>query len=73
VFGLEVNHGIVADPQTVDAQSFQRLGEQSLDYPFPSRLVVFWTYTHPPIAEREAFAAHYNPWQPGGHPQYFNK
>lgn len=73
VFGLEVNHGIVADPQTVDAQSFQRLGEQSLDYPFPSPLVVFWTYTHPPIGERESFAAHYDPWRPGGHPRYFNK
>ena len=60
VFGLKVVQGIVADPQKVDAESFQRLGEQSLEYPYPSPFVVFWTYTHPPIAEREAFAAHFN-------------
>jgi Zn-dependent protease with chaperone function len=61
VFGIEVVHGIVADPQKVDAESFQRLGEQALEYPYPSPLIVFWTYTHPPIAEREAFAANYDP------------
>ncbi len=73
VFGSEVVHGIVADPQKVNAQSFQRLGEESLEYPYPSPFVVFWTYTHPPIAEREAFAAGYDPWGPGGHPRYFSK
>jgi Zn-dependent protease with chaperone function len=73
VFGSEVVHGIVADPQKVNAQSFQRLGQESLEYPYPSRFVVFWTYTHPPIADREAFAASYDPWQPGGPPRYFSK
>lgn len=73
VFGSEVVHGLVADPQKVNAQSFQRLGEESLEYPFPSRFVVFWSYTHPPIAEREAFAAGYDPWGPAGHPRYFSK
>jgi Zn-dependent protease with chaperone function len=73
VFGSEVVHGIVADPQKVAAQSFQRLGQESLEYPYPSPLVVFWTYTHPPIADREVFAASYDPWQPGGHPRYFSK
>jgi Zn-dependent protease with chaperone function len=73
VFGSEVVHGIVADPQKVNAASFQRLGEESLEYPYPSPFVVFWTYTHPPIAEREAFAAGYDPWGPGGHPRYFSK
>ena len=73
VFGIEVVHGIVADPQKVDAESFQREGEQSLEYPYPSPFVVFWTYTHPPIAEREAFAANYDPWQEGAHPRYFSK
>ncbi len=73
VFGSEVVHGIVADPQKVNAESFQRLGEQSLEYPYPSRFVVFWTYSHPPIADREAFAANYDPWRPGGHPRYFSK
>jgi Zn-dependent protease with chaperone function len=73
VFGSEVVHGIVADPQKVNAQSFQRLGQESLEYPYPSCFVVFWTYTHPPIADREAFAASYDPWKPGGHPRYFSK
>ena len=35
VFGSEVVHGIVADPQKVNAQSFQRLGEESLNIPTP--------------------------------------
>jgi STE24 endopeptidase len=73
VFGLEVVHGIVPDPQKVDAESFQRLGQESLDYPYPSPFVVFWTYTHPPIAQREAFAQNYDPWRPGDHPRYFSK
>jgi STE24 endopeptidase len=71
VFGEEVIHGLVADPQTIAAQSFQRLGEESLDYPDPNPFVVFWTYSHPPIAAREAFARGYDPWQPGRHPRYF--
>ncbi len=73
VFGSEVVHGIVANPERVAAESFQRLGEQALEYPSPSPLVVFWTYTHPPISEREAFAANYNPWRPGSQPRYFSK
>lgn len=71
VFGQEVVHGIVADPQRAAASSFQRLGEQSLEYPSPGPFVVFWTYSHPPVAKREAFAAHYNPWQTGKQPRYF--
>jgi STE24 endopeptidase len=73
VFGSEVVRGIVAEPQRVGAQSFQRLGEESLEYPYPSPFVVFWTYTHPPIAEREAFAANYDPWRQGAQPRYFSK
>jgi STE24 endopeptidase len=71
VFGLEVIHGLVADPQRTAAQSFQRLGEESLDYPNPNPFVVFWTYNHPSIAAREAFAESYDPWKPGGRPRYF--
>jgi STE24 endopeptidase len=59
VFGLNIVQGIVANPQKADADSFQRMGEQALEYPYPSPFVVFWTYTHPPIADRVAFAAHY--------------
>jgi STE24 endopeptidase len=73
VFGEEVVHGIVADPAKVTAESFQRLGDQSLDYPHPNPFVVFWSYSHPTIAARVAFAANYDPWQPGENPRYFDK
>ena len=73
IFGQEVIHGIVRDPQTVNAQAFQHLGEQALDYPYPNAFVVFWTYSHPPLSERESFAAAYDPWQPGRRPRYFTK
>lgn len=73
IYGQEAVHGIVADPQTVGQHSFQALGEQSLAEPQPSSLVVFWTYSHPPIAERAAFARAYDPWAPGLQPKYFHR
>lgn len=71
VYGQEAIHGIVADPQAVAQQAFQRLGETSLDDPRPHPFVEFWTYSHPSIASRAAFAAAYNPWVAGEHPKYF--
>jgi Zn-dependent protease with chaperone function len=71
VFGQEIIHGIVTDPQETAVRSFQRLGEESLDVPHPNAFMVFWTYSHPPIAARAAFARGYDPWQPGHHPQFF--
>ena len=71
VYGQEAIHGIVADPQTITQQGFQRLGETSLDDPTPHPFVEFWTYSHPSIAERAAFALAYNPWAPGQHPKFF--
>ena len=73
VYGQEVIHGIVADPQATAVQSFQRLGEESLDTPYPNPGMVFWTYDHPPIANRAEFARDYDPWKPGGHPRFFAK
>lgn len=73
VYGQEAVHGIVADPQTVGQHSFQTLGEQSLAEPHPNPLLVFWTYSHPPIAERAAFARAYDPWAPGMQPKYFRR
>ncbi len=70
VYGEEVIHGLVPSPQTTMAQSFQRLGELWLDVPQPNRFVVFWTYSHPPTADRMNFAAHYDPWATGKHPRY---
>ncbi len=57
IYGQEVIHGLVADPQATAARSFQILGEVSLDDPTPSHLEEFWFYSHPSIARREAFAA----------------
>jgi Zn-dependent protease with chaperone function len=73
VYGQEVIHGIVADPQTTTEQGFQRLGETSLEDPTPHPFVEFWTFSHPSIGSRAAFAAAYNPWLASQHPKYFSK
>jgi STE24 endopeptidase len=73
VYGQEAIHGIVADPQSVTRQAFQRLGEASLEDPTPHPLVEFWTYSHPSIESRAAFAAAYNPWNINRHPKYFRR
>ena len=71
VYGQEAIHGIVADPQTTIQQGFQKLGETSYEDPASHPFVDFWTSSHPPIAERAAFAVAYNPWTEGQHPKYF--
>jgi STE24 endopeptidase len=73
VYGQEAIHGIVAEPQTTTQQGFQRLGETSLEDPTPHPLVEFWTFSHPSIANRAAFANFYNPWSAGQHPKYFQR
>jgi STE24 endopeptidase len=73
VYGQEAIHGIVADPQTTTMQSFQRLGEVSLEDPTPHPFVEFWTFSHPSTANRAAFAMAYNPWSKGQHPKYFQR
>ncbi len=73
VYGEEAIHGIVADPQGTTALGFQRLGEASLDDPTPHPWIEFWTSSHPPLRERAAFAAAYNPWRTGLHPKYIDR
>jgi STE24 endopeptidase len=70
VYGQEVIHGLVPDAQGATVRSFQRLGEMWLDAPDPNPLVVWWTYSHPSTAQREAFAAGYDPWAKGERPKY---
>ena len=70
IYGLEVIHGLVPDSSQAAAQSFQRLGEKGLSVPAPDPLFVFWTYTHPPIADRVRFALEYQPWREGREPRY---
>jgi Zn-dependent protease with chaperone function len=60
VYGLAITRQVFKDA-TPDAgqaaaQAFQLLGEQSYSYPNPSPVLVFWSYSHPPIAERIRFA-----------------
>ncbi|HEY4379610.1 MAG TPA: M48 family metallopeptidase [Acidobacteriaceae bacterium] len=73
VYGQEAMHGIVADPQTLARQSFQVLGEESLDDPTPDPFFEFWFDNHPPTRFRAAFAEAYDPWAPDEHPKYFMK
>lgn len=73
MYGQEAVHGIVNNPQTTAVQSFQLLGEVSLDDPNPSPLLEFWTFSHPSVTHRVEFAASYNPWVGGEHPRYFQK
>jgi STE24 endopeptidase len=70
IYGLEVTHGINANSRQVAAQSFQVLGELSLAYPHPSKLAVFWYWSHPTIADRVRFAQEYDPWDKGESPKY---
>lgn len=70
VYGLEVTHGINANSQDTAAHAFQVLGELSLVYPYPNRLLVFWYWDHPPIADRVRFAHQYDPWDNGQQPRY---
>jgi STE24 endopeptidase len=73
VYGQEVVHGIVADPQAAGHDAFQVLGENSLSYPYLPALVSFWFGDHPPIWFRAAFAKDYDPWAPNAAPKYFPK
>jgi STE24 endopeptidase len=70
VFGLEAIHGLVPDSPRAAAEAFQILGETNLSDPDPSPFIRFWLYTHPPIAERQRFAAEYDPWGRGEAPRY---
>lgn len=73
VYGQEAVHGIVADPQATAVAAFQVLGEASLTDPTPRPFVEFWTFSHPSVSRRAAFAAAYDPWAPGREPMYFKK
>ena len=73
VYGQEAIHGIVADPQASAKGAFDVLGATSFADPNPSQLYEFWTYSHPAIGRRAAFAKAYDPWAPGMAPKYFRR
>lgn len=64
-YGLEVIRGVAPDPSRAAAEAFQALGQINLSDPNPGSFVRFWLYSHPPIAERIAFARSYDPWSRG--------
>jgi Zn-dependent protease with chaperone function len=70
IYGLEVTHGLFPNNSEIAASSFQKLGEKSLDYPTPNPILVFWSYSHPSIAERIHFSLHYDPWHTSAGPKY---
>ncbi len=70
IYGLEVTHNLVADSGRNAAESFQILGERSLDYPYVGKFAEIWLWSHPTIADREVFAQTYNPWAEGKQPQF---
>ena len=71
VYGQEAVHGIVRDPQAAAQGAFQVLGATSFNDPNPSPFLEYWTYDHPAIGRRAAFAHAYNPWATGFSPKYF--
>jgi len=73
VYGLEVVHGLIPDSPRAAAEAFQILGEINLADPHPGRFVEFWLYSHPPLAERLAFARSYDPWSKGEKPRYIRR
>jgi STE24 endopeptidase len=70
IYGLEVTHGLFPNNSQVAASSFQRLGEKSYDYPNPNPLLVFWSYSHPTIADRIRFCLRYHPSDTPAGPRY---
>jgi Zn-dependent protease with chaperone function len=47
------------------ASTFVVLQRENLAVPRPGRLYVMWRSSHPPLADRVAFANHYRPWEAG--------
>jgi Zn-dependent protease with chaperone function len=70
VYGQEVIHGLVPNPQATVVSSFCSDALVWLDDPDPNPFVEFWTYSHPSTEQRAEFAARYDPWQPGHRPTY---
>jgi STE24 endopeptidase len=73
IYGQEVTHGLVADPQAAANDAFNVLGKVDYADPNPSQFYEFWTYSHPSIGRRAAFGKAYDPWAPGMEPKYFKK
>jgi STE24 endopeptidase len=69
-YGMEVTHGIVANPNQVAAHYFQKSGQRNLADPDPSKFIEIWFFDHPTRPERVHFVATYDPWSKGEEPKY---
>lgn len=69
-YGVEVIHGIVANPNQVAAHYFEKSGEQNLYDPSPNWFIKAWFFDHPTRPERVRFVATYDPWSQGKEPVY---
>jgi STE24 endopeptidase len=69
-YGLEVVHGIVANPNQVAAHYFEISGELNLSDPDPNWFMKLWFWDHPTYPERVHFVATYDPWSKGEEPKY---
>jgi STE24 endopeptidase len=61
LYSLEVTRGVLPNPGAAAARAFQIEGERDLADPTPNRFLVFWLYTHPPVADRLRFSLEYHP------------
>jgi Zn-dependent protease with chaperone function len=73
IYGQEVIHGLVPDPQATTKNAFDLLGTLGYSEPNPSPFYIWWTYDHPATGYRAAFGKAYDPWAPGMEPKYFRK
>jgi Zn-dependent protease with chaperone function len=64
-YALEVAYSVVPDTNAAAVNAEQTLGVVDLADPAPSRFIVFWLYTHPPIEDRIRFENSYHPWTEG--------
>lgn len=70
VYGLEVTHGILAEPGQAAARSFQKYGEIAVVDPEPNPLQVFLFFDHAPVKDRIHLCVTYDPWSKGESPQF---
>ena len=52
VYGQHLLMRVLPDATAIEVENFNRFGRAWLEDPEPNRFVVWWTYTHPPTANR---------------------
>ena len=70
IYGLEITHGIIAEPGQAGAISFQKYGETAFVDPDPNPVSVLLFFDHPTVADRVRLFATYDPWGEGRNPQF---